>query len=839
MLKENSMFFKQHSSVIACLICSTVLSSPLVAVAATVTDKKTSNVVTKRSPTKERKQGNAALAAPSMMGATAPTDEHIDVRGHMRDIGDGVTGRAFGGGLMTPTDAPKSVSAITRDYIAKQNPALNPMQLIRLLPGANVSNQDPLGMTGGHISVRGLTESQMGFTLEGFPINDIGNFAVYPQEIVDSENLSTVKLAQGSADLDSPHISSSGGVVDMYMIDPKKKMGGHVNMTYGSYNATRGFARFDTGYIGNTNLRAYFSYSQGRQDHWRGPGYENKKHGEMKIVNDWGDGNRVSLAVVGNNLENNAYPSVTKANWNQYGIGVDNVPGQKNPSGNTVYARYYTKGDTNYYKFRPNPFTNIYASMPSTFKLTDHLVLTETPYFWYGYGNGGGAQSNNANGNMTYGAQSNLTGLINGQVPTGALLYNPSLTETYRPGATTKLTWTAGSNRLMVGYWFEYSKQRQTAPYSAISDDGTPLNMWGDSNNLILSNGVKAQYRDTLTQTQVHTPFIGDSLSLFHNKLTIDAGLKYAIVKRNGTNYLPDVDRKYVSTNYYQALPTAAIRYKINQNHQIFASVATNFRMPQNYALYDSGSYNSTDKTKAPGYNNKANPNQKSEISISEEAGWRYQGDLISSSITYFHYNFTNRLYQQTIINENGQTYSTNINAGGAHSDGVDAEIGTRPIHHLRPYISFEYLHAVTDSNLPAASGADYVKTKGKAAPQAPAYQVGFGLDYDDGHRFAGFDLKYVAKQYSTFMNDEHIPGYVLMNINVGYRFPKFGIFRSPTIRLNLQNISNNRYLDWVNASQVNAKNTTGVFGSNVTGKSPTYTISSPFAAIATISSDF
>ncbi|MFT9144974.1 MAG: TonB-dependent receptor, partial [Acetobacter orientalis] len=206
---------------------------------------------------------------------------------------------------------------------------------------------------------------------------------------------------------------------------------------------------------------------------------------------------------------------------------------------------------------------------------------------------------------------------------------------------------------------------------------------------------------------------------------------------------------------------------------------------------------------------------------------------------TYFHYNFTNRLYQQTIINENGQTYSTNINAGGAHSDGVDAEIGTRPIHHLRPYISFEYLHAVTDSNLPAASGTDYVKTKGKAAPQAPAYQVGFGLDYDDGHRFAGFDLKYVAKQYSTFMNDEHIPGYVLMNINVGYRFPKFGIFRSPTIRLNLQNISNNRYLDWVNASQVNAKNTVGVFGSNVTGKSPTYTISSPFAAIATISSDF
>lgn len=833
------MSSKRHFSVLACLICSTVLSSPLVALADTVSEKKAAGSTARSQPAKETKPSQQKAALPTMMGQTSPTDENVEVRGHTRDLGDGDTGRAFGGGLMTPTDSPKSVSAVTRDYIAKQNPALNPMQLLQLLPGANVSDTDPLGMTGGNMSVRGLTESQMGFTLEGFPINDIGNFAVYPQEIVDAENLKTVRLAQGSADLDSPHISASGGVVDMYMIDPKKTMGGHVDMTYGSYNATRGFARFDTGYIGNTNLRAYFSYSQARQDHWRGPGWENKKHGEMKIVNDWGDGNRISLAVVGNSLKNNAYPNVTKASWNKWGIGFDNPVGSSGlVSGdppNTVYERHYVKGDSNYYKMRPNPFTNIYASMPSTFKLTDHLVLTETPYFWYGYGNGGGAYSTNMS-QMSYGSQT-LPGSINGQTPSGnVMLYNPSLTETYRPGATTKLTWTAGINRLMVGYWFEYSKQRQTSPYSEVSSDGTPLSLWGDSNNVVLSNGQTAQYRNTLTQTQVHTPFIGDSLSLLHGKLTLDAGLKYSIVKRRGTNYLPDVGQKYVNTNYYQALPTAAIRYKIDTHNQVFVSVATNYRMPQNYALYDSGTYQA-----GRGYSTQANPDQKPEISISEEVGWRYQDDLISSSVTYFHYNFTNRLFTQTLVNERGQTWTTNINGGGEHSDGVDAEIGTRPFHHVRPYVSFEYLHAVTDSNLPVSSGSitDYMHTKGKAAPQAPAYQVGFGLDYDDGHRFAGFNLKYVAKQYSTFMNDEHIPGYVRMNINVGYRLPKMGIFKSPTIRLNLQNISNERYLSWINGTQVNAKSTTGIFGNTIRGSSATYKIASPFAAIATISSDF
>lgn len=843
------MFLKRHTSVLACLICSTVLSSPLVAMADTITDKKTSGVAAKQQAKAKQKEQNSSNT-PSMLGATSPTDaaedEKVEVHGHSHDLGDGDTGRAFGGGLMTPSDSPKSVSAVTRDYIAKQNPALNPMQLVALLPGANVSDTDPLGLTGGDMSVRGLSSSQIGFTLEGFPINDIGNFAIYPQEVVDAENIKTIRLAQGSADLDSPHISASGGVVDMYMIDPKKKMGGHVDMTYGSYNATRGFARFDTGYIGNTNLRAYFSYSQARQDHWRGPGWENKKHGEMKIVNDWGDGNRVSLAVVGNNLMNGAYPSVSKASWDAYGIGFNNpVNGSGLASSsapyNTVYDSHYYGSNNRYYKFHMNPFTNIYASMPSTFKLTDHLVLTETPYFWYGYGNGGGAYNINVS-QMPYGASGPLQGNINGQTPSGSvMMYEPSLTQTYRPGATTKLTWTAGPNRLMVGYWFEYSKQRQTAPYSAVGDDGTPLNLWGDSGNVILSNGQTAQYRDTLTQTQVHTPFIGDSLSLFHNKLTIDAGLKYSIVKRQGTNNLPDVSQRYVNTNYNYALPTAAIRYKIDKHNQVFVSVATNFRMPQNYALYDSGTYNA----KTGLYSTQANPSQKPEISISEEAGWRYQDELLSSSITYFHYNFTNRLFTQNYINEFGQNISTNINAGGAHSDGVDAEIGTRPIYHLRPYVSFEYLHAVTDSNiggtgtLGKATINDYAHTKGKISPQAPAYQVGFGLDYDDGPRFIGFNLKYVGKQYSTFMNDEHISGYARMNIHLGYRLPKMGIFRTPTIRLNLQNITNKRYLGYVSSPVVSAGSTTGISGSTMKGSSASYRIASPFAAIATISSDF
>ncbi|MFT9447469.1 TonB-dependent receptor [Gluconobacter japonicus] len=789
------------------------------------------------------------IAAPSMMGNTAPTDvheEHVSVSGH--HAFDGVTRRAVGGGLMEKQDSAKSVSAVSRDFIEKQVPGADPMQLISLLPGANVSSGDPAGLTGSSMSMRGLDQSQIGFTLEGFPINDIGNFAVYSQEIVDSENLRTVRVAQGSADLDSPHISSTGGVVDMYMIDPQMKAGGRLGVSYGSYDYTRGFLRLDTGKIGNTNLRAYFSGSYATEGVNNSDATNRKLHAETKIVNDWGDGNRVSLAIVGNRLYNYLTPNVNMASWDAYGRGIKDryvAPG-KNAAGqnisNTVWNSTYNPNASDhgasYYKLHQNPFTNIYASAPSTFKLADHLVLTETPYFWYGDGNGGSAYWTNMD-KINYGSTS-LKGTLEGKGGGYRLLYNPSNTQTYRPGAVTKLTLTTGNNRLMVGYWFEYAKQLQSGPYSGVGQDGNPWDVWGAAANVVLSNGQTYMYRNTITQTRVHTMFIGDTLSLLNNKLTIDAGLKYSIVMRSGTNMLPDTSTgRNTSKTYYEPLPTVAIRYQINPENQIFVSGATNFRMPTNYSLYDAGAYYA-----GSGYATHANLNQNPEISISEEVGYRYTGKTIMGSITYFHYDFTNRLMSSSQCMDDACTnyFSTNINAGGQTTNGVDAEIGTRPIfRYFRPYVSFEYVDARLGSNLQAGSGSgiDYLRTKGKFAPETPKFQVGFNLDYDDGHLFGGYNLKYVSRQYSTFMNDQSIPGYVLMNANIGYRFGNLGFLQAPNVRINFSNLTDKAYLGFVKGIQTNATQQTGIFGKTVSGSTPTYAIAAPFAAIASVSAGF
>jgi len=92
-------------------------------------------------------------------------------------------------GLIAPESTPKARSSVDKSYIDKTNPSSNPFQDLALLPGVNTYSQDASGLFGGNIRVRGFNSVQLGFTINGAPVNDSGNFAVFPQEYTDSENL--------------------------------------------------------------------------------------------------------------------------------------------------------------------------------------------------------------------------------------------------------------------------------------------------------------------------------------------------------------------------------------------------------------------------------------------------------------------------------------------------------------------------------------------------------------------------------------------------------------------------------------------------------------------------
>src|SRR5271154_1323778 len=86
----------------------------------------------------------------------------IDVQG---------AGTALGSGYIVPEDGPKGRSTVTHQGIENLLPSANPFQMISILPGVNQFQDDAVGISGGTIRVRGLVAAQMGFTINGAPVN--------------------------------------------------------------------------------------------------------------------------------------------------------------------------------------------------------------------------------------------------------------------------------------------------------------------------------------------------------------------------------------------------------------------------------------------------------------------------------------------------------------------------------------------------------------------------------------------------------------------------------------------------------------------------------------------
>ena len=432
---------------------------------------------------------------------------------------DGVNRQDLGGGYMIEEEAVKTRSTVTRDAIAKMSPTANPYQMINLLPGVVITSTDNSGLNGGNIRIRGYNSDQLGLTIEGMPVNDFGNYALYPQEYVDSENIEQISIAQGSPDLDSPHIGASGGVINIYMRDPSKTPGGFVDFSYGMHSLTREFARAETGQIGD--FRGYVSYSHYTENHWAGPGSNQRQHVDFKGVWEPGQGNRVGLSVIFNDALNNFYQNPTLGNYNILGanaVGYNTaLPASYfNPPAGSPPAAWDRSANqaSLYYKWRINPFRNLIVSAPTTISIDSGVTYDAIPYFWYGYGSGGGVSS--VTENSFYYGRYNVGGADwnnNGVVTKNdkGMYYNPSITETLRPGLVNKFTFDLGDHKLMLGYWFEYANHRQTAPYAFLNGDGSVVDPFFNSGAINIPGVGAPQFRDLLTQTVTNTGFVGDT----------------------------------------------------------------------------------------------------------------------------------------------------------------------------------------------------------------------------------------------------------------------------------------------------------------------------------------
>ena len=204
-------------------------------------------------------------------------------------------------GLITLQEAPKTKSVITQAYISTQQPGQNVIQQLNQTPGLNFTNDDPYGMSGsgGHLRLRGFDGSRISLLVDGVPLNDTGNYAIYAGELVDPEIVSQVNVNVGSTDVDSPTASAVGGLININTLTPTDRPQGFVNGTVGAYNYRRVSGLIQTGEFGPLGTKAWFEASDQAYDKFKGFGTFKKWQINGKVYQPlWHDGDFVAVAFL-------------------------------------------------------------------------------------------------------------------------------------------------------------------------------------------------------------------------------------------------------------------------------------------------------------------------------------------------------------------------------------------------------------------------------------------------------------------------------------------------------------------------------------------------------------
>ncbi|GKX38546.1 TonB-dependent receptor family protein [Pectobacterium versatile] len=695
------------------------------------------------------------------------------------DVGTiNVQGQPLGAGLMVQEDSAKSRSTVTKDALDKMPAAGNAIDKLKYTAGLNVSSNDSSGLSGVSYTMRGMSADQVGLSSDGIPVNDSGDYAVYPNGMGDPENLEQIFVTQGSSEMDGPHIGASGGNIGLVSHRPAKEFGGFIKQTFGSNNLSKTFARLETGK--HNGFSSWLSYSYTDSDKWRGAGYSRADKVEWNGLYEHENGHSSSLIVKYNQQDTINYSTLSKQQFEQNGRKMD-------------YATtpvYNSRGQiSQYYKLNRNNFETLNVTFTQKLQLRDNLALTLQPYYFST--NGGSFGSGSAS---VLSATSDRAGNYDLSNLTSNTYYRPSWTETWRPGITTKLKWDiSDEHSLDIGYWFERARQRQTQPFIPIKSDGTPVNISGkpgDANQVTDANGNVVQGRNQFTVTPAHKIWVQDTW-FFSPEWTFTGGLAYQHVERDGTNLgsLYNVAEKK-NKKYHEFLPSFNAAYRINTENQVFYNITRNMRTPPNYVLYNVGD----------------SINTKPELSWNQELGWRFQDEDMLLSASLFFIRFTDR----QISSRNAAGDYEMINAGKVENKGLELEWSGKLPHNFNYFAAYTYTDTTQKNNL--ATGGSQLPTTGKQVANAPKNMLNLGLGYDDGLYYAGVNSRYVGSFYGDMTNDEKIGGRTVFDLSAGVYLPvDKKIVKSATLRFGVNNLFDKEYLDSARSVSFNSRSYNGV----------------------------
>ncbi len=724
----------------------------------------------------------------------------------------------------------RSAVALGAAEIQKILPGASPLKAIQSLPGVLYETADPWGNNEQNISlfVHGFSTQQLGFTMDGVPLGDqqYGNYnGLSPSRAVSSENVSRVVLSSGTGSLGVASTSNLGGAIETFSRDPSKERGIDIRQTFGSYDAYRTFARFDSGDIGGGNsfyasylrqdARAWDFDGQQGGDQFNAKFVHEDPHGKLTLYADYqskiepnedatGFGNQQNAAGAGFTPYTRPFIFPNLAAGLAY-LKTGALPGSPPVSAGTNF--------TNYFSAAQRADDLVYAKYD--WNLASNLTWSNQGYYHHDYGRGIVAGPINQAGlpglfgtyfpNLVVGGTGSATTLQNITNLFGGTGYEVRTTEysINRGGLISTLNWTLGAHQIEAGLWYEHNRSTQHRvwyPFTATNNDLTPY-------DVPRGPAVFEQYAFEFNtdDVQIH---LQDQWRVLPN-LLLQAGFKSSLQTATGTvliqqKNLPTANPPtlYPSgsiTSNEGFLPQFGALWDVTGAEQVFANVQKNLRQ---FIPYGAGSnfYGSSPwSLGSQAAFNLFKQTVQPEHSWTYEVGVRTNRQVsfgpitsIQGQLNYYHVDFSNRLFNIAAFNFINPGASILVNVGGVTTDGVDlaATLNFGPHFHL--YDGVSYNKSKYDADYKSGAAATVVPTGGKEVPLTPNWLNKTILSTNFGPFEAQVSADYVGPRFATYLNDLSVKSTFQLGLEASYTFAALPVpyVKSSRISMNVTNLT-------------------------------------------------
>ena len=710
----------------------------------------------------------------------------------------------------------RQMQSVSKRDLQNLVPGTTPLKAVGNLPGVQFSSSDPLGIDlwSQSFYMHGFTSDQLGFALDGISLGGQGyesHDGVPVNRAISNENISRTDVSQGAGGLDTPSTSNLGGTVRFYSGDPKNKMGGSVSQTFGSFNAFRTFARFDSGQLNRSGTKFYVSYDRRAEDKWLGGDSQFQQMVNAKLVQplgskttfrtyfDWSS--EAAASYLDNSLEMlNKVGYRSDYYYPNYGAALN--------AANGIYpSKYQSLSDPKNAAYYRGIETSTYyvGGMNLDSQITKNLQSVTS---FYGVG-----KRYDAWWTSPYHTS-----------PSGApLAAQDQAMSARRLGFQTDLIYKFHKHTFDAGFWYEngtFSPQMEyynepndpnAKPYDEVAHKGRPYMIgYGEAFN-----------------TNTYVFHIQDTYKVLPS-LTLHAGFRTMVV--NASDRVTHNDPSYTGgrnipagslTAEAAALPQFSGNWRFAPHNEFYFDVSKNMQ------AYPQGGYNTFSPWGAPTQAdfNTLKRTLKPETDWVYEIGYRLTTKYVLGLINLYHTDFYNR--QQSIsVGPLVTAHNLFQNVGNVNMNGVDASVTVNPVKHLSIYNSISYNSSKFENNV--MSGGILYHLKGKQEPNYAHLMYKNSLVYTFRGINFHFDTLFMSKRYLSYVNDTHVPSYWLENFGINYTLHDVSIAKNLKFAFNIYNITDERYISNM-----------GSGGNPLTGDYNSLQVGAPRSFYGTVSADF